>query len=105
METTYAKAPWLIRYGSGIDYKIISEIDGTIVKGDFPTTDMQTMDENENQWFANAKLIASAPELLEALEGMVEFFRGINEDLLTENDHEIHRKAFKAIAKAKGHEN
>lgn len=40
--------------------------------------------------------------LIEALEGMIEFFRGINENLLTEKDHEIHRKAFKAIAKAKG---
>ena len=54
---------------------------------------------------ANAHLIAAAPELLEALEGMIRLYSGCYEGLDpldTEERFKIRNEADKAIAKARG---
>jgi len=72
METTEKKVshtpgPWKIRYGSGIDMKIMSE-HGKICEFRGYSHSVELMDENEEEERANAKLVAAAPELLEALK-------------------------------------
>lgn len=63
METKHTKGPWTIKSVSESDiaYRIIAECDEENVFCVWRTTD-------EIQTEANAKLIAAAPELLEALQ-------------------------------------
>lgn len=51
---------------------------------------------------ANAKLIAAAPDLLEALEAYVEALFDGPENLTSRRNDELEEKARNAIAKAKG---
>ena len=50
---------------------------------------------------ANARLIAAAPDMLTALNGMLTFY-GMNEDSHHETQRAVHNAARAAIAKAKG---
>lgn len=52
--------------------------------------------------FANARLIASAPELLSALIALAEAFEGRCGDWENADFNKVYRDAMSAIAKAKG---
>lgn len=58
----------------------------------------------DDEKHANARLIASAPELLEALQGMVKQFGYdvVHPNGLVHDEHEAIRSAISAIAKATG---
>lgn len=65
-KVSHTPGPWEIRYGSGIDMKIIAEDFGKVCEIEGPNT-IEAMDEYEAEFVANAKLIAAAPDMLEAL--------------------------------------
>lgn len=96
--TQHTPAPWTIRYGSGIDYSIHAEDYGRIVEGNFPNSTQEAINEHESVWFANARLIASAPELLDALRWTMIFVTNLRYDEQKEKKLEI----LKLIAKAEG---
>ena len=63
-------------------------------------------DSDNEEHTANARLIAAAPELLEALQGMIAFYHTIeeNEELIDGVDKQRYTAAIKAIAKATGNQ-
>lgn len=98
MMAEYTKGPWELDELSlrGDSYTAISGEDwielATVV------TRMKSSDEYSPEGLANARLIAAAPELLEALEELIECQRGD----WPLRQAEAKRQARKAIAKAKG---
>ena len=64
MKTKHTKAPWLITTIQGEDCLMVGGGDGSEVVADIRT------DWPEEEVESNARLIAAAPELLEALEGL-----------------------------------
>lgn len=92
----HTPGPWEIRrpsYGQGFTREIWGA-DGKCVTG--MTTRMTTGPVTE----ANARLIAAAPDMLEALEGMVEM--ATHHMMEPEERRERLRNARAAIAKARG---
>lgn len=67
VQVAHTPAPWSVRYKGGIDYIIIADNYGTICESLLPNSDLSIIDEYESQQYANAKLIAAAPELLQCL--------------------------------------
>jgi hypothetical protein len=100
---SYTKGPWKVWPYSGADKWI--EIDGPAVQVDYD-------DVNHKEQAANARLIAAAPELLEACEVALESLRAWNSIGLPHEHQKAAREAYetspeiqrllKAIAKATG---
>ena len=96
MMVEYTKGPWELDESlRGNSYTAISGEDwielATVV------TRMKSSDEYSPEGLANARLIAAAPELLEALEELIECQRGD----WPLRQAEAKRRAINAIAKAK----
>lgn len=85
----HTKGPWGIRITETGPWSVFNA-DGNWIA---VTTRKQWKDEDK----ANARLIAAAPDLLEALEYMVNVCPAIDPD-----GEEAHNRAADAIAKAKG---
>jgi len=72
MENKHTPGPWKIIYPEGFLYHIV--INGrpfiATIDGQYP--DLEQCEEHEQENLANAKLIAAAPELLEALRAIAE---------------------------------
>jgi hypothetical protein len=68
---THTPGPWKIAYGSGIDFRIHADTNGNICTSSLNCPSIEAMDEYETEQVANAKLIASAPLLLEALQALL----------------------------------
>ena len=93
MTSKHTPGPWILKFGKGIlhDY-IIRGPNGWPVAC-FEHYKQATKKETK----ANARLIAAAPELLEALERLM-----VECDLVSDNALEAYTKARAAIAKATG---
>lgn len=94
MSTKYTKGPW-----SAVTYNVVTDSGPTylVSNKDFPVS--------AHELRANARLIASAPELLEALEHCIAYFEkykpkfcGVEDD----RDCSPYNDAVEAIAKATG---
>jgi hypothetical protein len=96
----YTPGPWSI---AGRGYTIFGSDDAVVIS----SFDAET-DEEEERYIANARLIAAAPDLLAALEGVIEDsmalargYAAATGDRLTDEGEGI-RRARAAIAKARG---
>lgn len=94
MEGKYTPAPWSANW-NGYYYQIDSESDGQI--GDVCAS--LFIDDNKDKGKTNARLIAAAPELLEALQAIIEIGK---RDLSNKKYDSYFETARAAIAKAKG---
>jgi hypothetical protein len=96
METKHTPRPWFLSHASGDTMPITAE--GYTVAEALPF-------DNEGEQEANARLIAAAPELLDALEGVEEWMREYSLDYEIDHDsreQKLMLKISSAIAKAKG---
>lgn len=94
-EFKHTKGPWFIN-----ESEVCAELkEGIITIAEIARTGAGFTRKEED---ANAKLIAAAPELLEALKEMMAFYRTIEEDesLITEVDRDRYARAKDAIRKA-----
>jgi len=80
----HTPGPWIIDSDDGDIIEVVS--------GDYFIADVHRL-EPKDEWRANARLIAAAPELLEALEELVDLY---------EYEDNVSRDARAAIAKARG---
>ena len=98
MKTKHTKAPWLITTIQGEDCLMVGGGDGSEVVADIRTDWPGEVVE------ANARLIAAAPELLEACEGLLQIVQDCMPSCKFEDHgcHEIVKLASEAIATAKG---
>ena len=100
---THTQGPWTIdhQFIGPIGEAVASLCDvndsvfGAIVNWPRSDAELKTLDDAENE--ANARLIASAPDLLECLQNLVD--RGL---IVNDNDH--YEECITAIAKATGAE-
>jgi hypothetical protein len=88
---SHTPGPWEVNHYRNYEgYSISAAKRGCIAERWYPTE----LDEQENAEMAdNARLIAAAPELLEALKGIL---------AITDRKHDVWDKAHAAIAKATG---
>jgi hypothetical protein len=63
----HTPGPWRVTYPGGFNYKVIPHYGPCVCVVDGTYADLMTSEEHEVEHIANAKLIAAAPELLEAL--------------------------------------
>ena len=116
--TKHTPGPWEIAPYNGVDTRFIVAGENGLVADCWPHADPYFRIENDKRYKnpkkpneANAKLIAAAPELLEALEYCVGIFEGYVNHHLAKGDHvkakknKAHaEKARAAIKKATGEE-
>lgn len=95
--TNWTKGPWFINdtYSTFLEISGNDEIDVCQVEADYDELNQCYMANNENK--ANAHLIASAPDLYEALESMCYFMSWKYGD-----EDQFVTVARKALAKARG---
>ena len=98
---THTPGPWSYKYGNGDEfhqgqwYNIESE-NGNVLQ--FP---YRVGEEKEKEFEANAKLVAAAPVLLEALQSANNYFIDLqNKCALTNSDERAWKLISKAIKKA-----
>ena len=97
MNRKYTKGPWLLSTIDGEDKLMVGGGDGSDVVADIRT------DRKEVEVEANAHLIASAPELYEALRQLHAMHRAFSgNDNWTDLDDEVRALAEKALAHAEG---
>lgn len=75
MQTKHTKAPWILAGYAGQHDEAGAAIKDD--KGNFITTTSSVRNNNWQEYFANAKLITAAPELLEALQDMVKMYEKV----------------------------
>ncbi|MGS6394294.1 hypothetical protein ACVG01_17090 [Pseudomonas aeruginosa] len=99
---SHTPGPWEIeRYSDGL-IQIVGNIRAVSDHEEHVTTVVEAVTRGDE---ANARLIAAAPELLEALQGMIEVYGGqYNDDCLPKSSTELEliQQARAAIAKATG---
>lgn len=112
MKTEYSPAPWShepLQATQGADIAIVG--DGQVIAVIQHDPDIQTAAEDEIDgdnvvWtaedLANARLIAAAPELLEALEAYVQYFSDYDEGNEFPGFQDMMANAGAAIARAMG---
>lgn len=91
MSTKHTPGPWSVRYDFVVQAQSFS--DGRLV----PVAQPYGVNTDGTDLFANARLIAAAPDLLEALEASLALI-----DLAIPFEGDVTRKARAALAKAKG---
>ena len=106
-KTKHTPGPWVIGAGYG-RYKTEITGPGRAVGGVWTRRDAGALSderriEDDPEGIANARLIAAAPELLEALEAMNEAFR-VDQTRFTAAQADAVRKMDAAIARATGGE-
>ena len=94
MEIKHTPGPWFIT-GSMTKY-VEARIPGRMIQEVAACGPTAADDGYGEQQMANARLIAAAPELLDALEEVVQWLE------LGDHEGQMHSKARAAIAKAKG---
>ena len=103
METKHTKGKWAVS-----SQKILNTVKNELENIDFEMAAVDTdghyasiwcFSEHKEQAIANAKLIAAAPELLEALESIADILKWMPEHL-TDSGKEQLQKAFDVIEKA-----
>lgn len=95
-EAKHTQGPWRVCNGT-------TELPLTICGQDHTTVGAVTFRTMDNGTVgANAHLIAAAPELLEALKGMIQYSAKYSVMSQTAKGSEVLRKARAAIAKARG---
>lgn len=98
MKTKYSPGPW--RTGQAGDYlgvNAIFDADGFIVAD----ASDRSSHAKGNQRKANAALIAAAPELLAALQPLIEFAVKLDDDAKVSGEHDAIVRARAAISKAR----
>lgn len=101
-EAQHTRGPWKMLEHSWSDTSIVAEgFDHGICRLDINHATEESQDADAALMAANARLIATAPELLEALQEMVEFFQP---NAWGSNDNKVDAlaSARAAIAKATG---
>lgn len=98
----HTPGPWFHHGPSGSQHTAGGFINSTKERNGSPLVcSVYGNDEQPHQ--ANSNLIAAAPDLLEALEGMMQVYGGGTPwNPLTSTELELHDLARKAIAKARG---
>jgi hypothetical protein len=107
---TYTPGPWEIRYLTGTDMEVRGPEYGQICKLSGLSHSVELMDEYGPTEVANANLIASAPDLLERVKGMLESYNlcmaelpeGWYKDRIRGYFNGEPEKAIAAIRKAEG---
>jgi hypothetical protein len=106
MQNKHTPGPWklgtldITPFGTGLSMGIDAEGHGELAMVVWQMEDDQIEGKQSLQCEANAKLIAAAPDLLEALELML--ITRENERGLRGQDSPLHDRARAAIAKARG---
>lgn len=77
MENKHTPAPWAIRYPEGFKYVIIANGRPAICSINGLYGDLERSEEFESENLANAKLIAAAPDLLQALKEVTDTLESV----------------------------
>ena len=109
MSEGYTKGPWIPGHMTDPEstcrcrYILCDGYAGSIAVVSKRVTDENGCNDSppEEEAIANARLIAAAPELYEALKEMVSAFENYDRDMY-EFEHEAIKKARAALSKAKG---
>lgn len=93
---TFTKGPWVVDHKSPFLVRAGDDIDGRHIAHVGPANYTPRFDVDEH----NAQLIAAAPDLLEALEAVLNAGRGTSGRIILDEEDEARARA--AIARAKG---
>jgi len=105
MTANHTQAPWLVQIDEDMNdssFTTIKVVDGSSEslshpQGALTLASVQTFAPHINEGIANAHLIASAPDLLDALKALM-----VTEDMLRNPKCKVMQSARLAIAKAEG---
>lgn len=101
----HTPGPWICAAGHGNQSLCLESSDGMVlgnVRAFAPSGETRHDIEVQMRWeegFANARLIAAAPELLEALQGMLETF-GLRQGATQLVRHPVHGEMYEPVNQA-----